>query len=238
LKELLKGEMEYGKAIHRDDVWMAIGSSQIVQWLPIPVVTNWLSTGQCRSLLDIGCGAGDFLGHLNHLLKDCRLVGADRSPEIVQLAKTKNPGAGGNEHIRYYVADAMSEVDMDRLRADVPQTDAITIMFVLHELVYVGRDVALKFLTNLRRAYPSAQLFVCEIMRPTLEKRAEIRSGSELLLYHALSHQHPLSLEDWTKLFTQAGYKTEESKTFELMSQAYFKLTPHSESAGIPSAHP
>jgi SAM-dependent methyltransferase len=231
LSDLLKGKAEYGKDIRRDELWMATGSSQIVKWLPIPVVANWLSKFQCRTLIDVGCGAGDFLGELNRRLGGCRLIGVDRSPEIVQLAQKRNPG-GQNRPIAYSVVDAMSETDLEDLRATVAQADAISIMFVLHELVYSGVDVARKFLTNLRQAYPTARLFICEIMRPP--PYSGIRSGSELLLYHALSHQRPLPLEDWTKLFTESGYRIEQKKTFELMSQAYFMLAP--QSAGNPGS--
>jgi len=226
LNPLLKGEVEYGREIHRDEPWMATGSAHIVRWLPVPVVMNWLAEFKCRSLLDIGCGAGDFLNEVGKSGAFNPLVGADRSPDIIRLAATRNPGTEITGPIHYHVADAMIPDDLAHLKMQVPHIDAVSIMFVLHELVYVSVETARLFLSNLRQAYPAARVFICELVAPPLEKRANARSGNELLLYHSLSHQRPLPVEEWSRLFSAAGYKIEKMETFDLMAQAYFTLLP------------
>jgi ubiquinone/menaquinone biosynthesis C-methylase UbiE len=225
LDRMLKGEVEYGSEILRDEPWMATGSSQIIRWLPIPVVMNWIDELQCKSLLDIGCGAGDFLGEVIKTGRFVRVVGVDRSPEIIKLAAARNPGSK-MVSIEYHVVDAMIPADLERLKVQVPKIDAVSIMFVLHELVYVSPETARLFLSNLRAAYPSARVFVCELVAPSLEERANAGSGNELL-YHSLSHQRPLPLHDWLRLFSDAGYRVEKMKTFEMMAQAYFTLIPN-----------
>ncbi len=45
-----------------------------------------------RSLLDVGCGVGDLLNHLQRREIDCEYDGFDISPEMVKLCREKFPG--------------------------------------------------------------------------------------------------------------------------------------------------
>jgi SAM-dependent methyltransferase len=46
-----------------------------------------------KSLLDFGCGKGDFLGFLRGRGVDCAYTGVDLHPGLIALAREKHPGA-------------------------------------------------------------------------------------------------------------------------------------------------
>ncbi|MFC2079229.1 class I SAM-dependent methyltransferase [Candidatus Bipolaricaulota bacterium] len=61
----------------------AAEAKKVIGW----VESNRLSTGRC--LLDVACGTGR---HIEHLAKAFDAEGLDLSPELLELARTRNPG--------------------------------------------------------------------------------------------------------------------------------------------------
>lgn len=226
LPDLLTGKKTYGKEVNRNETLMATGSSQIVRWLPVPSVLNWLKKYGCAIMLDLGCGTGDFLAKVRQEIGIKSLFGADRSPDIVELARRRNPGTE-NQKIQYFVVDAMNPEHLSRLYQRVDKVDVITIMFVLHEIAFHGSERVVALLKNLREHFPHTRLFICELGKRDIEEMRAIKhAGHDLLLYHALSHQKPLTTSQWRKVFQESGYRIEEEKLFDFMSQNYFVLNP------------
>jgi SAM-dependent methyltransferase len=60
---------------------------------------------QPKTILDIACGTGDLLGELHK--EGFEVVGSDLSPEMIKVAKTKNPT------IEFYIND-MSKIDLQK----------------------------------------------------------------------------------------------------------------------------
>ncbi len=57
--------------------------------LEMPIVTDLLKKGECRTVLDIGCGEGSFLLRLAKETKGLRYVGVDHSETIIKDASHK-----------------------------------------------------------------------------------------------------------------------------------------------------
>jgi len=225
LKSLITGQKIYGSDINRDERLMVVGSSEVIKWLPIPAIINWIKKHKVNTLLDFGCGAGDFLSEIRKETQIKHLWGVDRSAAIIDVAKARNPGES-HSPIQYLLADALVPDDISRVAKRI-QPDAITIMFVLHEVAFVGNRAVIQLLGNLISNFPKAHLYVCETYRLEGDNgQSREMKGHELQLFHALSNQRLLSIREWDGLFHEAGYEIEGIKRFDLMGQAYFHLKP------------
>ena len=77
-----------------------------------------------KSVLDSGCGLGDFYGHLQERGIKCDYFGLDLSPEMVKRARAKYPGG------RFDVADMFAF-------PDEPQFD-YSVAFGIHNVKIAG----------------------------------------------------------------------------------------------------
>ncbi|MCL5292427.1 MAG: class I SAM-dependent methyltransferase [Actinobacteria bacterium] len=83
-----------------------------------------LLKGYCRdrTVLDVGCGTGDFLNELKHRYGARTLFGLDISPAMISEAKNANP------HYNYVIGSS------DRLPFEDNSFDVVTFQWVYHHL--------------------------------------------------------------------------------------------------------
>ena len=86
------------------------------------------------SVLDIGCGVGDFYGHLTDLRVSCDYTGVDLSTEMVARAREKYPGA------RFAAADVLGWAEEERFD--------VTVAFAIHNVKFPGSRQMLEQLTR------------------------------------------------------------------------------------------
>jgi len=72
--------------------------SDMISFSPAPKyrrkkIIKWLSTLDCSSLLDVGCGNGEFLFEVHKVLPGLNLVGADVSNVVIDSNRTRLPEA-------------------------------------------------------------------------------------------------------------------------------------------------
>lgn len=77
------------------------------------------------SLVDLGCGTGDFLSHVAPAIDQGRLIGVDREPSMLEIAKKRL----ANHPQVEFVEGALEEVPLP-----AASTDLATLILVLHHL--------------------------------------------------------------------------------------------------------
>ncbi len=96
--------------------------------LQLFIEEHLLSDGKC--LLDVACGTGE---HIQHLKAHFEVEGLDLVPELIEIAKEKNPG------IRFHLGDMM-DFDLNQ------QYDVLTCLFsaigYVKSLDNLGRAIA------------------------------------------------------------------------------------------------
>lgn len=79
------------RLIHFKDSPEAVGWTPKGQLLRYEMVLNFLEPNG-KSLLDFGCGKGDFFRFLKEKGIHCHYTGIDINPALIELAKKNNPG--------------------------------------------------------------------------------------------------------------------------------------------------
>ena len=187
LEPLLRKELVYDRDITRRARFVAKGRGHIENWVFMPMAIDALARGNRRRVLDLGCGDAAFLRNLCVANPSIRGVGIDMSATAIEDATNFVRDAGLAERIALAVVDI---ADLDGTTADVSEIDAATAFFVLHEVLYRGRDVLVNALRGFRSRFPGVPLIAFEIDRATPELMRR-RQGMSIQynLQHTLSHQ-------------------------------------------------
>ena len=204
LEPLLRKELVYGRDISRRDEFVAKGRGHIENWVFFPLAIHLLTRRNCRRVLDLGCGDGTFLRHLCTVNPSIRGVGIEISSEAIADGEELARQAGLQERIRLAVMDISA---LERRPPDLEDVDAVTVFFLLHEILYQGKDTLLQLLRRYRILFPGVPMTVFEVDRATTEEMRR-RPGMSIQynLQHDLTHQKLVSRSTWHALFREAGF--------------------------------
>ena len=220
LEPLLRKEKVYGRDLYRRSDFVARGSGEMENLLFFPMVNDIIMAQGYKRVLDLGCGDGTFLRLLCGLNPDVQCYGIDLAPAAVEEGNRVLRETGLQERVKLTALD-ISKID----QADLPSIDVATVFFVLHELLYFGQDVLLRFLKDFRRLFPGTPLIVFEAVRPPV---AELRKHPGIsvyyFLYHDLTQQKPVDAETWKSLFRAAGFTSIEERLLEFAKAAIYIL--------------
>ena len=223
LEALLKKEKAYGKEVHRLSEPIARGSAEMEALLYFPLAIDIVAKKKYNRVLDLGCGEGTFLRALCKSLPAVQGVGMDLSPESVEAARGRAATAGLDERLKFLVEDVAA---WNGAPLAAGRIDAATIFFVMHEILYRGRDVAIEFLKGFRRKFPGVPLIVFEVLRPSPEEmRRKPGMAIHYALQHDLSHQKLVSGEEWKQLFRDAGFENFEERELKFVRTGIYTLS-------------
>jgi SAM-dependent methyltransferase len=161
-------------------------------------------------IMDLGCGAGDFLIQLALRWPNGRGIGIDMSPEAIAEANRKAESNGVAQRIAFHAA-ALSAEPMRINRETLDRIDVVTSMFVLHEFGgHGGPDAIAEVIAALHTQLPGRKLLMLEGTRadPFKMNKARARTYSQLdySFIHPLSRQGPLRTpEEWEAIIQKAG---------------------------------
>ncbi|MEO7273524.1 MAG: methyltransferase domain-containing protein [Vicinamibacterales bacterium] len=210
MEPLLRKEIVYGRDLTRRARWVAKGRGQIESWVFFPIAIDILTRGGRRRVLDLGCGDAAFLRYLCRECPQMRGLGVDLSAEAIAEADHLLQEAGLTDRVELAVVDitafADSPVTMDGI-------DAATAFFVLHEILYAGRDVLVQALRGYRARFPGVPLTVFEIDKASPETlRRRPGMSIQYNLQHAVTHQKLADRATWRALFAEAGFTRIEER--------------------------
>jgi 2-ketoarginine methyltransferase len=223
LEDLMRGDKKYGTDFSRRSDYVARGSGEMEKWLYFPLINDIIRERRYKTILDLGCGDGTFLRNLCTINKEVRCFGIDLAQSAIDEGRCKAIVAGLQRRLTLYAQDIaeIGGVAGPALRG----VDVATAFFVLHELLYHGKTVLLKFLGDFRRVFPNVPLIAVETIRPTPEAMAK-REGLAIyyFLYHDLSQQRPVDRETWKALFKEAGFEYIEERNLPFVRSAIYLL--------------
>ncbi len=221
LPAIIHKDKKYGVDIFRKSDFVGKGSNELAELLPFPYARDILKRHKVNKILDIGCGAGEFL------INSCRDngfygYGVDISPEVIAIASQNAQAKGVDSKAKFAVGDLCA---VHELHKEFKKVDALVLMFVLHEFLKDSDRKVVTILSQIRENFPKSFILICEIVRWNIQKLTEHPiSLAEHHLFHNLSKQGLANIEQWRSIFREAGFICAEERRFDRAGQAYFLL--------------
>lgn len=221
LEKLLRKEKTYGRDIYRRPDFVAKGSGEMEAWVYFPLAIDIIKKQGYRRVLDLGCGDATFLCHLCKTT-DVEGYGIDLAPEAIADGERLVAQAELQDRIQLTVADITK---LDEAPAKFQQVDVATTFFVLHEILWRGRDAVIDVFQSFRRLFPDVPFIIFEVIRPTDEEMRR-RPGMmvQYLLQHELTHQKLVTSQEWHDIFKTAGFTHVDEQYFGFARTAIFVL--------------
>lgn len=164
--------------------------------------------GNC--VMDIGCGAGDFLIQLASRWPQGAGIGIDMNADAIAKANNKAQQCNVSDRLTFVHARLSNEpMTIDKSKLD--KVDVLTAMYLLHEFAGRGGQEAITgAISQLRRQFPGRKLLMLEGSRadPVAIGAASPRTYAQLdySFIHPLSRQGPLrSVKEWERIIEAAG---------------------------------
>jgi ubiquinone/menaquinone biosynthesis C-methylase UbiE len=221
LDKLLTGESRYGVHVARSDKHDALASATLTSIFSFGFAHRLLASNPTRSVLDCGCGTGEFLSYLRHKGYAGRLYGMDLAEDAIRDGQSMG---FGTQDVTLFVGDVLAlEAALESVGS--PELDVLSFMFVLHE--FSDEQIA-SVLTQIRRTCPRARVLLTELERRSSDetRRARRTMLPELKFVHQLSKQVLRSSNEWKELFASAGYHPVAERINRLTNQTSLLLAP------------
>lgn len=183
-----------------------------------------------ETVADIACGTGDLTQAFAKHTEAARVIGIDYTPEMLDIARQKQPRQVNHDRIEYRDGDAL------RLELDDASVDVVSIAFGIRNVGDIPRALA-EFRRVLR---PGGRLVVLEFDRPRfapirwandlycgaiMPRTATLISGdrSGAYLYLPRSVETFLTREDMLKEIGGAGFQQATHRTLTLGVAACYR---------------
>jgi len=176
----------------------------------IPWILKLIKQIGGRYVMDIGCGAGDFLIQLALRWPDGAGIGIDMNAEAIAEAGANAERCGVSDRLSFHQARLSAE-PMSISNGMFDKVDTLTAMYLLHEFAGRGGSQAITAaLSQLRRQFPGRTLLMLEGERadPAALEAAPPRTYAQLdySFIHPLSRQGPLRTPaEWEGIIRAAG---------------------------------
>jgi len=204
--QLMSGRVRYGRDIARSDKYDAVASATLTSKFSYGFARNLILRSGAASLLDVGCGTGQFLGYLSESGFGGRLYGMDQAEEAIEVGKAEQQG---HANVQLFAGDAL-KLRESAERHGVRSVDLVSFMFVMHEF---DDGLVRGVLAGVADAFPSARLLLTELLNRTsdeLRRSRETTVFPELKLVHRLSNQVLRNRDEWVTLLAGCGYNLME----------------------------
>jgi ubiquinone/menaquinone biosynthesis C-methylase UbiE len=199
--ELLTKRYQYGKDVVRNDRYDALASAGLTSLFSYGFSRDLLEHAGATSLMDLGCGTGEYLVFLENRRFAGKLYGVDFSADAIGEGRSRG---FESERVKLVVGDLFD------LAAVVDKTggaaiDVLSYMFVLHEF---SDTQILQALSAVRKCYSGARILLTELIGKSSDevRRESTTAFPELKLVHQLSRQILRNPTEWKRLFAAAGF--------------------------------
>jgi Trans-aconitate methyltransferase len=209
------------------------GSGQLHGRKFFPAAFNLFPSQTPSALIDIGCGDGCFLDHARQRWPDVAVFGVDLSATAVEATKQRlnpsNPSdllaVAANGHNVAAWGKAAPEAIRKSPRL------VISLWFVAHEFSNGSPERIQAFFSELRQAFPQAQILLGEINKipsDVLAQDHDLSIMPEFLLFHDLSRQGVLTWSMWQQIRSDIPYTLSAERKFDEIRLASGESTPAS----------
>ena len=221
MTELLRGAATFGKDITRDSSYYARYSEVIAGGAIEHALRNM--PPDVDTLVDLGCGSARSLVTFCGSDGKRRGVGIDRDRDVANYARQRVKEANLNDQIRIIEDDIAK---LERWRGHVTGNRLMFLSCgVIHEFLRDGEGAAMRFLENLRRAFPGSRLILIEAGAAALNKTVNddiLCATLVTTLIHRFSGQGlPQPPERWKQILHSAGWNIETIEPFNYTLAIY-----------------
>jgi SAM-dependent methyltransferase len=199
---LLGRQSRYGRDVARSDRYDAIASATLTSKFSYGFARRLIQRSGADSLLDIGCGTGQFLSYLAEQGFTGKLYGMDHAEDAIAAGKAEQRQ---RDNVQLFVGDALRLRDSAE-RGGVRSVALVSFMFVLHEF---DDQMVKAVLASIAEAFPQAGILLIELIDRTSDELRSTRETTvfpELKLVHRLSNQILRTKEQWVSLLAASGY--------------------------------
>ena len=213
---LLGGQSRYGSDVARSDRYDAIASATLTSKFSYGFARSLIQRCGADSLLDIGCGTGQFLSYLAENGFTGMLYGMDHAEDAIAEGKASRYQ---RDNVRLFVGDAL-RLKESAQRSGVRSVAVVSFMFVMHEF---DDNMVKAILAGIADAFPKARVLLIELVDRTSDELRRTRETTvfpELKLVHRLSNQILRTSEQWTALFAGSGYRLAARSRNDLANHA------------------
>lgn len=181
----------------------------------ISLIKNFKSI---TSLIDIGVGNADFAINLNKQHKLNKVFGVDFSKvSVAESEKSLNKKKIKNKVIQI---DG-SRVDIWAKKAKKflkNEKIVISLWFLIHEISNNSEKKITNFLKKIKLYFPTSPIVICELVKipeKVLSENREITYIPEYLLFHELSNQNVLRIDQLERIIKNSSYKIDSKICFD-----------------------
>lgn len=200
-----------------------LASGQIHSRKFFPPAIEHLRTRNVETIVDLGCGDGQFLESVIEAFPEVRVFGVDLAQRCVDVTRDHLKYQFSGVEVTTVKSDAM---DVDKWSAILHQrpvngTIVISMWFLIHEISRNDPDVVVNFLEHVHKACPAADVLIGEVTCIPSSILKENRYGSimpELLFFHNLSHQGVLPWSVYQDVRMRIPYDVVAEKQFDVVS--------------------
>jgi SAM-dependent methyltransferase len=207
LKKILRHPARASKTVDRKHHAQAFAKVGRVSLGALPAIVRQLNF---NNTLDLGCGNGELLLELGRQDSDFVGWGVDANPAMLKLARARVRAARLQSRIRFIAGDCRNP------GAAIPKqvrskTQSVTACHVANEMFRDGHERAVKWLKDLRQAFPARPLLISDYYGRLGQKRnRRLEKERETLLHdfaQLISGQGipPANARQWRSIYAQAG---------------------------------
>lgn len=211
LDELLAGEKKYGVDVARDGYYLQ-KAADTFSGDAVGRALRLIQDEPGATLVDLGCGSASSLIAYRKA-GGRRGIGIDVDPVIVREARNRIAAAGARDAITILENDVLNIMDWKR---EIPggNTTVFLASTVLHEFLRDGREPLVRFLADMKAAFPRSRFLVVEFDAASFEEIREEQDSARRFraatyaLWHPLTNQGlPQPRRVWEEMFEEAGWK-------------------------------
>lgn len=226
LSDLLSGEKEYKRDFLRDGEYLSI-SSAIYNSLAWDCIIDTLKNLKFNSVIDIGCGAGDFLYRIKQSYPGANCFGVEFDKKAIDLFN-KN-AQGGNSQVFITEGDAAFPEKWKDMIVKKKTSDDVVITGVTlwHEFLYFGDDYLIDLFKRYRSLFPGGIFIFVEYNSFLFSEFKELpfslkESASVYQLVHPLTMQGvPPKKNEWLSIIKRSGMTLKSEIFVEPNSTVY-----------------
>ena len=230
---LLGGQSRYGSDVARSDRYDAIASATLTSKFSYGFARSLIQRSGADSLLDIGCGTGQFLSYLAENGFTGMLYGMDHAEEAIAEGKASQCQ---RDNVELFVGDALRLKDSAQ-RSGVRSVALVSFMFVLHEF---DDQMVKAILASIADAFPQARILLIELIDRTSDELRRTRETTvfpELKLVHRLSNQVLRTREQWVSLLAASGYGVAAQRRNDIANHVGFLFERNRDAGSAQGAH-
>ena len=228
LTELLNGEMSYGKEILRNGKYLS-RSSALYNSAAWDAVIDFLRKVEINTVVDLGCGTGDFLTRIQESFPRMNGIGIEIDTEVVDLAnkiltekkleQQISVTKGDIAHPKVWKDDILKRVE--------PERTMFVGVTVWHEFLNKGEEYLCNILSQYRSYFPGSLFVIVEYNGVSFEDFKNLpesfrESASVYQLVHPLTLQGlPQTPQTWQTILTKSGVTIQDTFSVNPNSTIY-----------------